>query len=93
MKIALYIEDGLEQIVLTPETETEKGIVGKLHNATRHLEIKQGQFYDCNGGWKRHADTPMYRSTLSGQATDQSTILVLRELPKVQVQNYGDEDQ
>jgi hypothetical protein len=30
MKIALYIEDGLEQIVLTPETETERGIIGKL---------------------------------------------------------------
>lgn len=34
MKIALYIEDGLEQIVLTPETETEKGIIGKMHDGT-----------------------------------------------------------
>ena len=30
MKIALYIEDGLEQIVLTPEGDTEKAILGKL---------------------------------------------------------------
>ncbi len=32
MKIALYIKDGLEQIVLTPETETETAILGKLHD-------------------------------------------------------------
>lgn len=35
MKIALYIDDGVEQIVLTPETETERGIVGKLHDGSR----------------------------------------------------------
>ena len=35
MKIALYIEDGLEQIVLTPQTPTEKAILGKLHETSR----------------------------------------------------------
>ena len=54
MKIALYIEDGLEQIVLTPESDTEKGILEKLDDDSRELSIKHGSFYECQGGWTRH---------------------------------------
>lgn len=54
MRIALYIEDGLEQVVLTPETDTEKAILGKLHDGSRALSIKRGGFYGCQGGWVRH---------------------------------------
>lgn len=70
MKIALYIEDGLEQIVLTPEGETEKGILGKMHDGTRSLEIKRGTFYGCVGGWTRHGE----------KSRDESTMVVLRPL-------------
>lgn len=70
MKIALYIEDGLEQIVLTPATEHERGILGKLTYGTRELTIKQGGFYACQGGWTRH---------LGNGDEDRSTIIVLRE--------------
>lgn len=72
MKIALYIEDGLEQIVLTPESETEKAIVAKLTDGTRDLSIKRGEFYGCNGGWVRHASH-------YGSSGDLSTIIVLRK--------------
>jgi hypothetical protein len=58
MKIALYIEDGREQLVLTPESDTEKGILGKLHDADRQLSIHRGGFYACQGGWTRHRDAP-----------------------------------
>ena len=68
MKIALYIEDGLEQIVLTPEGDTEKNILSKLHDGTRKIEIKRGDFYECRGGWVRQA-----------QAGDNSTMIVLRK--------------
>lgn len=79
MKMALYIEDGLEQIVLTPETETEKGIVGKLHDGTRDLSIHSGEFYPCQGGWTRHArqHNPMPFVT-DCRYPDKSTIIVLR---------------
>lgn len=80
MKIALYIEDGLEQIVLTPETETERGIVGKLSDGSRTMSIKRGSFYDCRGGWKRHKDTYTDAPWLSYEKTedkDDSTIIVL----------------
>lgn len=53
MKIALYIEDGLEQIVLTPQSATEKAILGKLSDGSRELSIKRGEFYACVGGWTR----------------------------------------
>jgi hypothetical protein len=78
MKIALYIEDGLEQIVLTPESDTEKGIVGKLHDGSREMSIYRGEFYACQGGWTRH------RQFLHGGGEDRgaSTIIVLRETPK-----------
>jgi hypothetical protein len=72
MKIALYIEDGLEQIVLTPQTETEKGILGKLSDGDRSLNIYRGQFYASPEGWTRR-DTG-----------ERSTIIVLRPQSKVQ---------
>ena len=68
MKIALYIEDGLEQIVLTPQSDTEKAILGKLHDGSRELSIKKGCFHVCQGGWTRQ------------YAEDTSTMIVLRAL-------------
>lgn len=65
MKIALYIEDGREQIVLTPDSETEKSILNKMHDTERILTIKRGSFYECNGGWMRQG------------ANDDSTIIVM----------------
>lgn len=67
MKIALYIEDGLEQIVLTPETDTEKAIVAKLNDGEREMIVHQGEFYTCRGGWVRHG------------ISETSTIIVLKE--------------
>lgn len=68
MKIALYIEDGLEQIVLTPSSDTEKAILGKLHDGSRELQILKGSFYACQGGWVRQ------------YSDDASTMIVLRAL-------------
>lgn len=67
MKIALYIEDGLEQIVLTPQSQTETALLGKLHDGSRELQIKRGSFYECQGGWIRHE-----------RSADSSTMIVLR---------------
>ena len=67
MKVALYIEDGLEQIVLTPESDTEKAILGKLSAGSRDLSILKGGFFTCRGGWVRQSDGK------------ESTMIVLRE--------------
>ena len=78
MKIALYIEDGLEQIVLTPQTETEAGIVRKLEDGSRELSIKRGAFYECRGGWVRHRARGPYDPPSSDD--DSSVMIVLRPL-------------
>ena len=79
MKIALYIEDGLEQIVLTPESETEKAILNKLHDQKRELSIKKGSFWDVRGGYKRYG--VYYKDDTYGAFNEQnaeSTMIVLR---------------
>lgn len=52
MKTAIYIKDGVHQIVLTPENDWEKGaIVGINDDFAFH--VRRGQFYECAGGWIR----------------------------------------
>jgi len=58
MKVALYIDEGVEQIVLTPETASETAILGKLHDGDRDLTIARGGFYECQGGWVRQSASP-----------------------------------
>ena len=82
MKIALYIEDGLEQIVLTPDSETEKGILDKVHDGSRALSIERGAFYGCRGGWtrwKEPARQSIYDPT--GRDSDESTMIILTKKP------------
>ncbi len=83
MKIALYIEDGLEQIVLTPQSDTEKAILGKLHDGSRQFELKRGSFFQCQGGWTRYSaaysTSSMYSP--SERTSDESTMIVLRPSP------------
>lgn len=75
MKIALWMQDGIEQIVLTPETDTETWILAKMHDGTREVSLKRGSFYECQGGWVRQ---------LLG---DSSTIVVLRPVEASQGQS------
>lgn len=67
MRIAFYSDAGLDQIVLTPETEVERSMLGKIHEPGVALKIHKGTFYACVGGWTRHG----------ARSQDESTILVL----------------
>lgn len=73
MKIALYIEDGISQIILTPSTEHERGLLKLLRDESYELGIKVGQFVETKGGYIRNAYPGYY-----GQDHD-STMLVLRK--------------
>lgn len=77
MKIALYIEDGLEQIVLTPETDAEKGILGKLHDGKREFDIRKGRFF-----------LNQLAYVVNDRSGQESTMLVLTQLRK---EALGDE--
>lgn len=52
MKTALFIEEGICQIVLSPETTEEKRIL-KLFSECKNIETFEGGFYECEGGWIR----------------------------------------
>lgn len=54
MKSALYIEDGLVQLVLTPQTAAERSILKHLENEEiRCAHVIQGSFGGCRGGYIR----------------------------------------
>lgn len=62
MKTAIYIEDGVVQLVLTPENEFEKNCFSAFKPKTDvsdggpnpiTAQMYEGTFYDCRGGWVR----------------------------------------
>ena len=67
MKTAIYIEDGLMQLVITPETDFEKNAIGNFERGEIETTIKTGSFYPCQGGWTRHS---------SPSTDDKSLILI-----------------
>ena len=51
MKTAIYIEDGIVQLVITPESEFEKNALSTFQSAPIEAKLFSGSFYDCRGGW------------------------------------------
>ena len=60
MKTAIYIEDGVVQLVITPTSDFEKDALKSFKGKPVKAEIYHGTFYDCRGGWTRQEDYPMY---------------------------------
>jgi hypothetical protein len=76
MKTAIYIEDGLLQVVITPESEFEKKALSTFQNKPIDGQIFTGSFYDCRGGWVRQS---AYYPRTSFQDGDMSLILRIGE--------------
>jgi hypothetical protein len=77
VKTAIYIEDGVTQLVLTPESEYEQGIVKAFGKDLSRVQVFDGTFYDCRGGWVRqtaHRDR-FFASYNDGYCHDSSLIL------------------
>ena len=79
MKTAIYIEDGLVQLVITPETEFEKDAMKTLREKRIDAKLFEGTFYDCRGGWVRQTAL-QHRGEYSSyyDRHDESLILVAR---------------
>ena len=75
MKTAIYIEDGIVQLVITPESEFEKNALSSFGKDNLKAKIISGSFYDCRGGWTRQA--PVY-NILHGVETNEEKSLILR---------------
>ncbi len=80
MKTAIYIEDGLVQLVITPTTEFEKNALSNFQDKLLQIKIHEGSFYDCRGGWIRQT-TYQSGGDYSGKPSsrDRSIILTIRE--------------
>ena len=80
MKTAIYIEDGVVQLVITPESDFEKNALTNFTGKELDVRIFSGSFYDCRGGWVRQyvfQDPSPYANSL--EQKDQSIILNVRE--------------
>lgn len=81
MKTAIYIEDGVVQLVITPESEFEKNALKSFSNKPLEAKVFSGSFYDCRGGWVRQKG--YYDSNVGfynrPDNNDQSLILRMQE--------------
>ena len=74
MKTAIYIEDGVVQLVITPEGEFEKNALKSFEDKPMEAKVFAGSFYDCRGGWTRQAKhNPMAYD--GGASEDRSLII------------------
>lgn len=83
MKIALIIKDGFEQIVLTPESDTEDKILDLMRLQDREISIHRGHFEQANRGYYR-----MY-SGLNARELN-SVIVCFRPVPKTYAEGYAE---
>ena len=79
MKTAIYVEDGVIQLVITPQTRFEKDAFMSFIGDKLSCEMFRGAFYDCNGGWSRWKKT--YR-TMGGLEDTEDHSLILRASPE-----------
>ena len=77
MKTAIYIEDSILQVVLTPETDEEKAVLS-LVEKKEIVEIYRGSFYACQGGWVRQRN--FQYSSYGSNDRDSSLIFVLKQV-------------
>ncbi len=80
MKTAIYIEDGLLQLVLTPESETDHKVLDTLEGAGEKLQTYRGEFYACQGGWMRQREEyPGSMGYTVARSRDDSLIFVVKK--------------
>lgn len=73
MKTAIYIENSVVQLVLTPENDWEKRALGAFHDKPIAAKFFNGQFYDCQGGWMRQR--LLHERTNTDHANDASLMI------------------
>ena len=74
MKTAIYVEDGVTQLVITPESKFEKEALAAIQNNTLETKIFSGTFYNCNGGWVRHKE--IYQHSLYNEEDNEQSLIL-----------------
>jgi hypothetical protein len=80
MKTAIYIEDGIVQLVITPESDFEKNAISSFEGKEVKTQIFSGSFYDCRGGWIRQKE--YYGRIYGGEDTSDRSIILRVETKK-----------
>lgn len=81
MKTAIYIEDGVVQLVITPESEFEKSALRSFEAKPIEAKVFSGSFYDCRSGWVRQSRQFDY--TPYGDSNERSLILRMDTKPEL----------
>ena len=72
MKTAIYVEDGITQIVLTPATAFEREVLARIsREEIVHVRVAKGSFRPDQEGWQR------FGTGLDGEPADQCLMLRL----------------
>ena len=71
MKTAIYIEDGVVQLVLTPQSDFEKNALRSFEDKPTDTHVMVGAFYDCRGGWVRQTDV-----SWPGHSGDERSLII-----------------
>lgn len=75
MKTAIYIEDGVVQLVITPESDFEKNAIKSFEDKPTKTIIHSGSFYDCRGGWTKQGNYYPEHAFGRGDHSDKSLII------------------
>jgi hypothetical protein len=75
VKTAIYIEEGVVQLVITPETQFEKNALSSFEEKPLDAKIFSGSFYDCRGGWIRQKE---HRDYIHKSMDNEDRSLILR---------------
>ena len=73
MKTAIYVEDGIVQLVLTPKSKFEKDALKPFMGEDLTVKTFVGSFYDCRGGWIRQEEFNY------GERNDRSIMIRINE--------------
>lgn len=82
MKTAIYIEDGVTQLVITPETEFEKNALKSMKKESIEAKIFHGSFYDCSGGWVRQTANLERGGRYDGSSSSADNSLIIQAKEK-----------
>ena len=81
MKTAIYIEDGVTQLVITPENEFEQNALKIFQGDEMTAEIFNGSFYNCRGGWVRQSAYQTGSSGLTVNNGNDSSLILKASTP------------
>lgn len=74
MRTAIYIEDGVVQLVLTPEDAFEQSLIGSFEGKPLETTVRMGSFYECAGNYLRQGSERSLIIKTAAQVENETSI-------------------